>query len=554
MRLLLRWLRSRLPERRFVRADALAGLPAAIGSVPDGMAASVLAGVSPFHGLYACFAGPIAGGLSASTKRMMITTTSAAALAAGSALQAVPPARRENAILLLTLLTGAVMIAAGLAKLGRYTRFVSNSVMLGFLTGVAVNIVLGQLPALLGAPAVGATAVAKVAHVIAHPGTIEPASLACGMAALVLLAGLARTPLRTIAPLLALAVPTVAVVLLDADSVARVEDIGAIPSGVPVPELPDLGLLSFDLLLGAVSIAAIVLVQGAGVREAAPNLDGPPSRVDGDFIAQGIGNLAAGLFRGQPVGGSVGTTTLAVSAGARTRWTAIFAGLWMLVILVACSGLVGQVAMPTLGAVLVFAGLGAIRHAALATVVRAGGVSRVALITTFVATLALPIAAAVGIGVALSLMLQLNQEAVDLRVVQLVPDEDGTLRERPAPRVLPSGRAVLLEAYGSLLFAGARTLQSRLPDPAGAQRPAVVLRLRGRVNPGTTLVVVLGDYREQLEAAGGRLYLGGVDPELAAQLERAGTGAHVFPATDRLGESSVAAFRAAEAWARGGAG
>ena len=88
----LRWLRSRAPERGSAKADAIAGIPGAIGSVPDGMAASVLAGVNPIHGLYASLVGPIAGGLSASTRLMVITTTSAAALAAGSALGARPGA------------------------------------------------------------------------------------------------------------------------------------------------------------------------------------------------------------------------------------------------------------------------------------------------------------------------------------------------------------------------------------------------------------------------------------------------------------------------------
>ena len=98
-----------------LKADVLAGLPGAIGSVPDGMAASVLAGVSPIHGLYASFAGPVAGGLSTSTRLMVITTTSAAALAAGSALEDVDPASRPGALFLLTLMAGGTMIAAGLA-------------------------------------------------------------------------------------------------------------------------------------------------------------------------------------------------------------------------------------------------------------------------------------------------------------------------------------------------------------------------------------------------------------------------------------------------------
>src|ERR1039458_10276572 len=93
-----RWLRSVGPERSSLRADVVAGLPGAISSVPDGMAAAVLAGVNPVQGLYACFAGPIAGGLSSNTRLMVIATTSAAALAAGSALQNVAPAQRPAAV------------------------------------------------------------------------------------------------------------------------------------------------------------------------------------------------------------------------------------------------------------------------------------------------------------------------------------------------------------------------------------------------------------------------------------------------------------------------
>src|SRR6201986_5560163 len=101
-----RWLRSVRPERAHLRADVVAGLPGAISSVPDGMAAAVLVGVNPVQGLYAAFAGPIAGGLSSSTRLMVITTTSAAALAAGSAPQGVPADQRPGALLLLTLMVG----------------------------------------------------------------------------------------------------------------------------------------------------------------------------------------------------------------------------------------------------------------------------------------------------------------------------------------------------------------------------------------------------------------------------------------------------------------
>ena len=142
-----RWLRSVRPERRHLWADVVAGLPGGIGGVPDGMAAAVLVGVNPVQGLYAGFAGRIAGGLSSSTRLMVITTTSAASLAAGSALKRVPAGQRPEALLLLVLMAGVALVAAGLVGARRYTRFVSYSVMIGFLTGISVNIVCGQIAA-----------------------------------------------------------------------------------------------------------------------------------------------------------------------------------------------------------------------------------------------------------------------------------------------------------------------------------------------------------------------------------------------------------------------
>ena len=548
-----RWLASVRPERRYLRADVLAGLPGAISSVPDGMAASVLAGVNPIYGLYAGFAGPVAGGLTSSTGLMVIGPTTAAALVAGSVISGVDPADQAEFLFLLTVVAGLMMLAAGFLKLGRYVRFVSHSVMIGFLTGVAANIVLGQLPDLTGAPAEGKVALTKAIHVLLHPGQIDTASLLVGSAALVLLVVLAATPLRQVRALVALVIPTALAWWAGSDSVALVEDVGKVPQGLPLPHLPELSQLSPSLLTAALSIAVVVLVQGAGVAESAPNPDGSRSDPNGDFKAQGIGNLASGLFRGLPVGGSVGNTALNVSAGARTRWAAIWSGVWMVAILAVFSGAVGKVAMPTLAAVLIYAGIGSIKPRQIRTIMRTGIDSRIAVIVTFVATLLLPIQVAVAIGVTVSLLLQLRTEAMDLKVVALVPQPDGSIREAPAPASLPSGAVTALDVYGSLLYAGARTLQVRLPDPAGATRPVVVLRLRGRTSLGSTFFVMTTDYAKRLEDVGGRLYLSGIDASLLDVLNRTrtvGERSHVevFEATDRVGQSTLTAYEAAEEW------
>ncbi|HWJ53266.1 MAG TPA: SulP family inorganic anion transporter, partial [Propionibacteriaceae bacterium] len=224
-----RWLSDIVPERASLKEDLVAGVPGAISSVPDGMAAGVLAGVSPVHGLYASIFGPVGGGLTSSSKLMVITTTSAAALAAGSAVSNVPADRRSQALFLLTLIAGGLMIVAAVLRMGRFTRFVPHSVMIGFLTGVAVNIVLGQLPDLVGSDVSGSPALAKAWNLLFDLGSVDLASLLVGVSAIVILVLLGRTRMGPYSSLIALAVPTVAVVAIGANSVQRVSDVGEIP-------------------------------------------------------------------------------------------------------------------------------------------------------------------------------------------------------------------------------------------------------------------------------------------------------------------------------------
>ena len=364
---------------------------------------------------------------------------------------------------------------------------------------------------------------------------------------------MARTRYSLFSSLIAVVLPSAVVALWGSGLIETVHDTGPIPPGLPPIALPDLSTFNVDLLIGALSIAVIVLVQGAGVAESAPNPDGSPSYTNGDFVGQGLAKLAAGLFSGIPVGGSVSSTALNVAAGARSRWAAVFSGLWVLIILVALSGVVGLVAMPTLGAVLIFAGIMSLQFADIGQVWKTSHIGKTAMSMTFVSTLALPVAAAVGIGVFCSLLLQLNKGAMDLKVVRLVPTPGGQMVEQPAPDHLPDSEPVVLDVYGSLLYSGARTLGARLPDPRRSVNPIVVLRLRGRTSLGATFFAVIAGYAETLAAAGGRLYLSGVDPSVVAQFKRSQVqrvqgNITVFDATEVIGASTLAAIEGAQTW------
>src|SRR5690606_38464918 len=174
---------------------------------------------------------------------------------------------------------------------------------------------------------------------------------------------LLRTRLRKFGSLVAIIVPSVVVALAGLVDVQIVRDVGDIPGGVPMPYIPSLADFRLGVVSGALSLAFVVLVQGAGVSQSVSDHDGGRRHPSRDFIAQGAANVAAGVFRGVPVGGSLGATALNVVSGASHRWAAILAGVWMAVIVLGLAGAVERVAMPSLGAILILAGVGAIRPA-----------------------------------------------------------------------------------------------------------------------------------------------------------------------------------------------
>ena len=541
------------PPRSLVRRDGLAGLTAALASVPDGMACGLLAGVNPLYGLYACMAGPIAGGLFASSQLMIVATTSAAALMAGQALADVPSDERDSAVFTMVILVGIFQLVFGFLGLGRLTRFVSYSVMTGFVIGIAVLTILTQLATVTGYTTAGDNRVAEVLDLVAHLDKVQPLTLATAILALVLVIVLPRTRLKTVGTLVAIAVPSALVALFQFETVETVKDMGDIPSGFPSFFVPSFTYLTFDVVSGALAISVIILIQGAGVSQSVPNHDGSPRRMSRDFIAQGAANLASGMLRGLPVGGSLSTTALLVVSGAGSRLASIFAGLWMVAIVLFFTAPVSYVVMPALGALLIYASAKTIKLANIISIWAIGWPSILAGGTTFIAMLFLPIQGAVGLGAFLSALLYVYESSNDISVVELRKREDGRIEEQRPPKRLAGNKVTVLDVYGPLFYAGARTLARLLPEPQDAENPAVILRLRGRRTIGATLVEVLADYAAKLKATNGRLYLTGVDETAYDQAVQSGklslTGpVRAYEVTPIIGESTREAYSDAQAW------
>ena len=516
------------------------------------MASAVLAGLNPAHGLYAVLVGIPAGGLTTASVHMIVLTTGAISLATGSALATLAPDERAGAVVLLTLLVGAVQIGCGILRLGALTHFISNAVMTGFFAGVAVRIILGQLPDLTGFRSEAGGALPQTFDLLLHPTAIHPPTLAIGMLTVALILLLERTRLAPVAMVVALAAAATAVPLLDWSSVPLVGTANTIPRGIPRLAWPDLADFS-RLAFAAVGIAMVAMIQGAGIGQTTPNPDGRYPDASRDFVGQGVANVAAAFVRGMPVGGSLSATALSINAGAQSRLTHVVAGLCILLTLILMGGVVEAIPMAALAGLLVLAGIQAVRPERVRLVWHTSHFARLAMLLTFLATLLFPTEAAVVLGVLASFALELYRSADRVRLVELVPDESGGYREAPAPETLVAGRATILHPSGTLFFAGARRIEEDLPRPPREGRAVVLLTLRDRTELGSTFVGVLGRYAEALRAAGGRLMLVGVKALVRAQLARTGILAvvgeeNVFAAEPVVGAPLQAARAAAQSW------
>ena len=550
------------PERSHLASDLVAALTFAVVNVPQAMGHALLARVNPVLGIYTLMVAVPVGALFSSSVFMNVSTTGALSVAAGVVLLEFPAGQRAEALVVLILLVGVIQLLAGLFRLGFLIRFVSNAVMTGFLNGVAVLIILGQLSDLTGYQSSFSNRVAQALDLLLRLGQINPQITSIGVFTLALIVGLLwLKALQRFAFIIAIAVATVLLVMLTLPAlptaanfaaVPTVGGIAAIPREMPQLALPQLSLV-LSLLLPALSVAIIGLVQGAGVSQGTPNPDGRYPDVSRDFLGQGAANMATSLVGGIPAGGSVSGTALIMGAGAKSRWGNIFVGLFVALIVLLAGPLVERVPMPALAALLIVAGFQGLRVEQGVVAWKTGRISRLVMLVTFLATLIIPLQFAVLFGVVLSILLNTIRQSNKVVVTQWVLQPEGFPLEQPPPKRLPSHQLTILHVYGSLFFAAAKNMEEMLPTVGDATGTVVAINLRGKSEIGSTFVTVLQHYAQALQARQGKLMLVGVDPVVRDQLAKTGVlkligNENVFVATPQIGEALNQAVAAANAW------
>lgn len=535
--------------------DLKAGLVLGVESVPDGLAAGFLASLNPVFGLYAYMMGTFTGALFTSSAFMTIQATGAMALVVASVPQTQHPGYGDQAVFTLSILTGLIMLLAGVFKLGSLTRFIPNAVMTGFVNAVALLIILGQLRDFTGHAAVGSNKLAQAINLILNLDQVHLPTLMVGLATIFLIMTLEKTRLGALGLVAAMIVASMLVPLFGWDSVTQLKDIADVPNSLPRPVAPSLNLIPV-LLVPSFSLAFVGLMQGASITRSYVNPDGKFPDASGDFVGQGVGNLASGLFQGMPVGGSFSATSLVVNAGARSRFANLFAGIVIAIVIVVFGSSIGGIAMPAIAGLLIVIGFRTFRPERVAMVWKTGPVQQVVMVLTFLACLLIPLQYAVLIGVSMALLLYVLQQSNKITVKQWTPSANVLPVEIEAPETVPPDAVTLLVAYGSLFFATAPLFEKQLPAVGDDTRhSAVILNLRSSTDLGSTFLDVVSRYANDLRQHESKLMLAGVQKVVVDQLEKTGLmriigRENIFVESQVVGESALVAYEAAETWVK----
>ncbi len=492
--------------------DFVAGLTVTVIALPQAMAYALISELPAEVGLYAAIVGAVVGGLWGSSNQLATgptNTTSLLILATllGVALPGTP--EYITAAALLAVMVGGARLLMGLARLGVLVNFVSDSVIVGFTAGAGLLILINQARHLLrlaipSVPGLGET----VALIVAHLGTLHVPSAVLSLVVIGLMVGLRRLNRKLPVALIAMvtAALIVAVVGLDGQGVAVV---GELPRHLPplkVPPVLDLALIG-QLSTGALAISAIGLVEALSITRSLAARTGQRLDSNQEFVGQGLANLACGFFSGFPVCGSFTRSAVNAEAGARSAVAGVFSGLLGLVVLLVLAPLAAYIPLAALAGVVTVSAVGLIDRREIGRIWRSAPGDRLIMLTTFLATLLLPLQFAVLTGILMSLAYYLLQTSTP-RVRTVLPDDQfAHLEHQPHKPLCP--QLTIVEVQGDLYFGAAHHVDEylRQNQERHSEQRFLLLRMNGVQHLDISGVHMLEGIVRLYRERGGDVYL-----------------------------------------------
>ena len=542
-------------RREWLVKDIVAGVVLTTLLVPQGMAYAELAGLPAITGLYTsilCLLGYAVFGPSRilvlgpdSSLGPMIAATIAPLVVAGG-----DPDRAVALASVLALMTGAIMVLAAVAKLGFIADLLSKPTMIGYMNGLALTILIGQLPKLLGFSVDAEGPIAELVETVKGiaNGDVVPAAAVLGIAGVALILLLNRwLP----------AVPSVLVMVVLAIAASAVFDladrgvdlVGTLPKGFPPLTIPDVKASDLGLLFaGALGIALVSLADTISTASSFAARTGQEIRGNQEMVGIGAANLAAGLFQGFPVSCSGSRTAVAERAGAKSQLTGVIGAGLIILMLVLVPGLFQDLPQPALAAVVITAALSLADLPGTARLWRQRRAEFMLSIAAFLGVALLGVLPGIAIAVALSILNVFRRtwwpyETVLGRADGLPGYHD--VRSYPRAAHLPG--LVIVRFDAPLIFANATTFRDQIRKLARAEpRPRwILLAAEPLTDVDTTAADMLEDLDQDLNDHGTSLVFAELKDPVRRKIERYGLDhsfepGHFFPTI----EAAVAAFQA----------
>jgi high affinity sulfate transporter 1 len=526
-------------RRPWLAKDLVAGVVLTTLLVPQGMAYAELAGLPPITGLYTtimCLLGYAVFGPSRilvlgpdSSLGPMIAATILPLVVAGG-----DPERAVALASMLALMTAAVMIAAGVAGLGFVADLLSKPTMIGYMNGLALTIIVGQLPKLFGFSVDGEGLIGEFVGFVQGltQGDVVPAAAAVGIGGIVVILALNRW-LPKVPGVLVMVVLAIAVSAALELGERGVSLIGVLPEGFPPLTVPSIGWSDVGpLLAGALAISLVSLADTISTASSFAGRTGQEVHGNQEMIGIGVANLAAGLFQGFPVSTSASRTAVAERAGARSQLTGVTGAALIVVMIVFLPGLFRDLPQSALAAVVITAALSLADLPATARLWHQRKVEFSLSIVAFLGVALLGVLPGIGIAVGLSILNVFRRSwrpyQTTLGRVDGLPGYHD-VRSYPDAHLLPG--LVIYRFDAPLFFANAKTFRDEVTSLARAE-PAprwILVAAEPITDVDTTAADVLFDLDRFLDEHGQAVVFAELKDPVRRKIERYGLAREIEP-------------------------
>jgi len=534
-RLPRRAMRSLLPEwlanyqPGWFKGDVIAGLTAAAVVIPKALAYATIAGLPVQIGLYTVLVPMAIYAVLGSSRPLSVSTTTTLAILVGSALAQVSPSGDTATLIVasatLALMVGAILVAAGILRLGFVANFISEPVLVGFKAGIGIVIVLDQLPKLLGIHIEKGGFLHNALATLQGLGHASLPTVAVSVFMVLILIGMKHFTPRLPAPLIAVALGIVGMSVLNLEQLG-VSAVGVVPIGLPALTLPDWSIVS-QLWPSAMGIALMSFTETIAAGRAFARSDEPALQPNRELVATGFANVGGALLGAMAAGG--GTTQTAVNrlAGAQSQLAGLITAGLALGTCLLIAPFIGLMPNATLAAVVIVYSIGLIQPSEFREIL---SVRRTEFIWALVAMVGVMLLGTLqGIVVAIIVSLLALAYQVSDPPVHILGRKPGTHVYRPPSSETAEDEhfegLLMLRPEGRIFFANAERLGSKIRSLIMAVEPSVViLDLRSVFDLEYTALKMLTAAEQRLRDKGISLWLAGMSPGVCAMVIHAPLG------------------------------